>query len=36
MLDSGNQLAYDLAESLQPADFAKLYIEQATVLTNYY
>jgi hypothetical protein len=36
MLDSENQLAYDLDESLQPADFAKLYVEQATVLTNHY
>jgi hypothetical protein len=36
MLDSENQLAYDLAESLQLADFAKLYVEQVTVLTNHY
>jgi hypothetical protein len=36
MLDSENQLAYDLAESLQLADFVELYAEQITILTNHY
>jgi hypothetical protein len=36
MLDSENQLAYDLTESLQPTDFVELYAEQVTVLTNHY
>jgi hypothetical protein len=36
MLDSKNQLAYDLAESLQLAEFAELYAKQVTVLTNHY
>jgi hypothetical protein len=36
MLDSENQLAYDFDESPQPADFAELYVEQETILTNYY
>jgi hypothetical protein len=36
MLDSENQLAYDLTESLQLTDFAELYAEQVTVLTNHY
>ncbi|XP_066373486.1 LRR receptor kinase SERL2-like [Miscanthus floridulus] len=36
MLDSENQLAYDLVASLQPTDFAELYVEQVTVLTNQY
>jgi hypothetical protein len=36
MLDSKNQLAYDLAGSLQPTDFTELYAEQVTVLTNHY
>jgi hypothetical protein len=36
MLDYENQPAYDLDESLQPADFAELYVEQVTVLINHY
>jgi hypothetical protein len=36
MLDSKNQLAYDLDESLQPADFTELNVEHATVPTNHY
>jgi hypothetical protein len=36
MLDSENQLAYDLAESLQPANSVELYAEQVTALTNHY
>jgi hypothetical protein len=36
MPDSKNQLAYDLVEFLQLADFAELYAEQVTILTNHY
>jgi hypothetical protein len=36
MLDSGNQLVYDLDESIQPAGFAELYVEQVTVLIKHY
>jgi hypothetical protein len=36
MLDSKNQLAYDLDESLQLTDLAELYVELETALTNYY
>jgi hypothetical protein len=36
MLDSKNQRAYDLDESLQLANLAELNVELETTLTNYY
>ena len=35
-LDSESQLVCDLVEPLQLDDFAMLYVERATALTNYY